>query len=277
MPVRASLLTVLATVAAIAALPAAALPAQQLDRLVEALALDEVTEVMREEGVAYGAELGAELFDGDETGWAAQVARIYDADAMRDALAQGLAEGLVDQPIGPILEFFEEGPGARLARLEASARRAMLDPHVEADAERMAARAMHDETARFALIDGFVEANDLIEANVAGALNSSFAFSQGLLDGGAFGGAVDEAALLGDVWAQEPQIRRDTTEWLYAFLNLAYGPAPAEDLQAYIAFSEEPAGRALNRALFSAYDEMLIGISRELGLSAARLMAGQRI
>ncbi|MCP1169390.1 hypothetical protein [Limimaricola litoreus] len=277
MPDRARLLAVLATVTSIAALPAAALPAQQLDRLAEALALDEITEVMREEGMAYGTELGAGLFDGDPGGWGAQVARIYDADAMRDALVQGLAEGLVGQPIGPVLEFFEEGPGARLSRLEASARRAMLDPSIEADAERMAARAMHDETARFALIDGFVETNDLIEANVAGALNSSFAFSRGLLDGGAFGGAVDEAALLGDVWAQESQIRRDTTEWLYAFLNLAYSPAPVEDLQAYIAFSQEPAGRALNRALFAAYDEMLIRISRELGLSAARLMAGQRI
>lgn len=277
MPCRASYPTIVAIAVSIAVLPAAASSDPQIDRLVEALALDEVTDVMREEGIAYGAQLEAELFEGDATGWGAQVSRIYDAEAMRDALARGLAEGLVGQSIGPVLDFFEEGPGARMSRLEASARRAMLDPSIEADAERMAAQAMHDETARFELLNGFVETNDLIEANVAGALNSSFAFSRGLLDGGAFGGAMDEAALLGDVWAQEPQIRRDTTEWLYAFLNLAYAPAPAEDLQAYIAFSQEPAGRALNRALFSAYDEMLIDISRELGLSAARLMAGQRI
>ena len=95
--------------------------------------------------------------------------------------------------------------------------------------------------------------------------------------GGAFGGAVSEAEILGDVWAQEPQIRQDTTEWLYAFLMLAYGPATEVEMQEYVAFSKSPAGRELNRALFAAYDEMLTEISRDLGASAARLMAGQEI
>ncbi|MGR3463940.1 DUF2059 domain-containing protein [Limimaricola sp.] len=267
-----------AALAALAVLPATAIAASpKVDRLVEALALDEVVAVMREEGLAYGADLGAELFPDGATGWGEEVARIYDAQAMREALARGLEAGLVRDEIEPLLEFFEEGPGARFARLEASARRAMLAPGVEDEALQMAATAMHDETERFALVDGFVEANDLIETNVAGALNANLAFSQGLLEGGAFGGAVSEAEILGDVWAQEPQIRRDTTEWLYAFLFLAYGPAPAGDLEAYTAFSKQPAGRALNRALFDAYDAMLTDISRQLGLSAARLMAGQEI
>lgn len=262
---------------AFAPLPAMAVPGQGIDRLVDALALDEIVAVMREEGLTYGTELGRELFPDGTGAWGREVARIYDADAMRDALAEGLEAGLVGTQLPAVLEFFETGPGARFARLEASARRAMLAPDVEAGAEEVAALAMRDETPRFVLVDAFVEANDLIEANVAGALNANLAFSRALLDGGAFGGAVSEAEILGDVWAQEPQIRQDTTEWLYAFLMLAYGPATEVEMQEYVAFSKSPAGRELNRALFAAYDEMLTEISRDLGASAARLMAGQEI
>lgn len=256
---------------------AGALTAQEIDRLVKALSLDEITAVMREEGLSYGADLGAELFAQGRSGWGEELARIYDARAMQDALARGLEEGLVGHEIGPVLAFFETGPGARFSRLEASARRAMLDPDVEAGAEMSAAEAMDAKTERFALIDSFVATNNLIEINVAGALNASLAFSRALLDGGAFGGAMGESEILGDIWLQEPQIRRDTTEWLYAFLNLAYGPATTEELEAYVAFSQGPAGRDLNKALFAAYDAMLIGISRDLGETAARLMAGQEI
>ncbi|WP_341213088.1 hypothetical protein [uncultured Limimaricola sp.] len=275
--IRPLAILVAAAASQFALLPAAAAPAQEIDRLVEALALDEIAAVMREEGLAYGEDLGAELFADGRSGWGAEVARIYDAQAMQDALTRGLEKGLMGHEIAPVLAFFETGPGARFSQLEASARRAMLDPDIEAGAERIAADAMGAETERFALIDSFVAANDLIEINVAGALNANFAFSRGLLDGGAFGGAMGEAEILGDIWAQEPQIRRDTTEWLYAFLFLAYGPASTEDLEAYVAFSQGRAGRDLNRALFAAYDEMLIGISRDLGESAARLMAGQEI
>lgn len=268
---------VLGALPLVAPLSAMAVPGQGIDRLVEALALDEIVAVMREEGLTYGAELGRELFPGGATAWGKEVARIYDADAMRDALAVELEAGLVGAQLPSVLDFYEAGPGAHFARLEASARRALLEPDVEAAAEEIAALAMRDETARFVQVDDFVKANSLVEANVTGALNANLAFSRALLDGGAFGGAVSEAEILGDVWAQEPQIRRDTTEWLYTFLLLAYAPATAEEMQAYVDFSESPGGRDLNRALFGAYDEMLTEISRDLGASAARLMTAQEI
>ena len=39
-----------------------------------------------------------------------------------------------------------------------------------------------------------------------------------------------------------------------------------------IAFSESDPGRALNRALFAAFDARFVEISRALGLAAARYM-----
>ena len=70
----------------------------------------------------------------------------------------------------------------------------------------------------------FIETNNLIETNVAGALNTNYAFYMGLMDGQAFGGALTEEQVLSDVWSQEAEIRSNTTEWLYAFLWMAYQP-----------------------------------------------------
>ena len=110
-----------------------------------------------------------------------------------------------------------------------------------------------------------------------GAMNSNYAFYTGLLDGNALPRQLTEQQVLTDVWNQEEAIREDTTEWVYSYLMLAYRPLSDEDLEVYTALSETPEGRALNRALFAAFDEVFTGISRTLGLAAARFIAGRDI
>ena len=61
------------------------------------------------------------------------------------------------------------------------------------------------------------------------------------------------------------------------FLMLAYQPLSDQELDAYIAFSTTPAGQKANRAVFAAFDAMFVQVSKELGQSAGRLMAGQDI
>ena len=134
---------------------------------------------------------------------------------------------------------------------------------------------MAEETELYDLVTQFIDANDLIETNVVGAMNSNYAFYQGLLAGGAFPYELTEEQVLADVWGQEPEIRQNTTEWLYSFFILAYQPLPQEDLETYIAFSETEAGAALNDALFAAFDGMFEDISQALGLAASRYMGGQ--
>ena len=82
--------------------------------------------------------------------------------------------------------------------------------------------------------------------------------------------------MLAEVWG-ESDVRRDTTEWLFPFLMLAYQPLSDQELDAYIAFSTTPAGQKANRAVFAAFDAMFVQVSKELGQSAGRLMAGQDI
>ena len=73
------------------------------------------------------------------------------------------------------------------------------------------------------------------------------------------------------------EIRRTTTEWVMSFLLLAYQPLSDADLETYIAFSQTPAGQDMNRAVFNAFDQMFIDISRSLGVASSRYMLGDTL
>lgn len=256
----------------------AAAQTADVDALYEALALDEIVEIMREEGMAYGAQIGADMFGGTPPAdWDAIVSRIYDTERMESEVRAALETATAGMDLGPVVDFFTTEPGAGFIDLEVSARRAMLDEEVEQMAKEAAAVAMADQTPLFAQVERFVAANDLVETNVVGALNSTYAFYLGLMDGGGFPADMTESDMLADVWSQEPSIRANTEEWVYSFLVMAYGPAAPEDLEAYIAFSESEAGQAANRVVFGAFDGMFEGISLALGRAASRFMATQEL
>lgn len=248
------------------------------DALFEALALEEILGIMREEGLAYGEQIGVDMFGGTPPAdWDDIVSRIYNTERMESEVRAALADATADMDLAPILAFFTSEPGAGFIDLEVSARRAMLDEEVEQMAKEAAAVAMADETPLFAQVERFVAANDLVETNVVGALNSTYAFYLGLMAGDGFPADMTESDMLADVWAQEPSIRANTEEWVYSFLVMAYGPAAPEDLETYIAFSESDAGRAANRAVFGAFDGMFEEISLSLGAAVARFMATQEL
>ena len=272
----------IACTAALAALTAPAAMAQEdtsdADALFAALGLSEMIEIMHLEGLSYGEDLATDLLDGQAgPDWPATVGTIYDPVRMEAEVRAAFAESLAGDDVQAMIDFFTTDLGAEIVELEVSARRALLDEDVEAASEEAAAIAMADETPRYEQVTEYIEANDLIEQNVVGAMNSNYAFYLGLMDGGALPGSLTEDQILADVWGQEPEIRRSTTEWVYSFLMLAYQPLTDEDMAAYIAFSETEPGAQLNDALFDAFDDVFKDISQALGQAAAVRMAGQDI
>ena len=262
-----------------AGLPAAA-GAEQRAELLEALRLPELIEIMRSEGLDHGAEIGESLLGPrDGPGWAATVAAIYGRERMLGIMTERLEVELAsaEAEVAAMLGFFASGQGQRLVELEISARRAMLDPEIEAAARDRWAEMAEDGGDRVEALRRFADVADLIEANVVGGLNSTYAFYIGLMDGELRGGWVGRGEVLADVMAQEPEIRAEIEEWLFAYLSLAYGPVGAADLDAYIAFFETPAGERLNVALFAAFHEMFETLSRDLGLAAGRILMAEDI
>ena len=262
----------------LAAWPARAQGGAGIDRLAEALMLPEIIEVMRIEGLDYGEVLAGEMFPGRASGrWQVLVDDIYNTERMAEVALAGIEESLGGRDLPLILAYFESEPGQRILRLELSAREALLDEEIEALARERAALAWAEGGARVALLDAFIEANALVDYNVAGALNASFAFYRGLAEGGALGDDLDEGEVLADVWSQEEAIRQDTREWLRAYLLMAYGPLSDAELQTYVDLSRTPEGRALNAALFAGFDRMYVGISYALGLAAADILSADEL
>lgn len=258
---------------------AAAIPAE-IAALSETLMIAEVMAVMREEGIDYGSTLEAEMFPGrGGAEWQAIVALIYEPAEMQQMFEARLAEELQGEPeaIAAMADFFGGERGQRILRLELEARRALMDDTAEEAAKVTVQDMIAEDDPRMEVLRRFADTNDLIESNVAGALNSNLAFYEGLSEGGAFEEPMTEDQMLADVWSQEPEIRADTEEWLYSYLALAYQPLSDEDMGAYQAFSETAAGQKLNSALFAAFDVVFTRISRDLGRAAARQMQGEDI
>ena len=250
------------------------LRAEPIDELVEALQIDSMIEVMRVEGMAYGEELAEEMIPGGSNlAWQDLLEQIYDAGKMRKIVRQGFAEVIEDSDPAPLIAFFSSDLGQKIITLELEARRAMIDDEVEEAARQAYLDLKGSEDPRLDQLRRFVDVNDLLETNVTGALNASFRFYSGLVDGG--GLQMAEGDILADVWSQEEETREDTREWLFAYLLLAYEPLEDDELEAYIALSETTQGRALNRALFAGFNAMYNEISYALGLAASRQMQQQ--
>jgi hypothetical protein len=246
------------------------------DTLFDAVGLPEIVAVMREEGIEYGETIARDMFPSGMTPrWAERVSRIYDADTMVAEMRAAFVAALDGEDVAPMLDFYRSDLGQRIVTLEIGAREAMLDPTLDAASKTFAAEEAQADSPRYRLITEFITANDLIEANVVGGLNSNYAFVDALVSGGATLPGVTADDLLADVWAQEDEIRASTTEWVYAFLLLAYAPLTDAELTELTAFSQTPEGQTLTAALFTAFDQMFMRVSRDLGAAASGFIISQ--
>lgn len=262
------------------AAPARAEVSQPILDLTDALQMGEVVMVLRDEGLSNGDDLAADLPGGpQDPQWKLALNRIYDVDAMQAQFSAEMEARLAKDPDAILAAtiFFNSELGEKALRLEVDARRALADPAVEEKARAAYQALDKDNPARRALIDRFVVVNDLVESNVMGSLNSNLAFFRGLAAEGGETFGMSEAEMIDQVWSGEPEARKETVDWLFPFLTLAYQPLSDDELQAYIDFSMTPAGRKINAAMFAAFDQMFDGISEELGRTVARQMNGEDI
>ncbi|MGL4319413.1 MAG: DUF2059 domain-containing protein [Paracoccaceae bacterium] len=254
-------------------------PAGAPARIVAAMQISAMLEVMEEEGIAYGEDLATDMLGGSSDRWSAIVAQIYDHEAMTAAFTERFTAELSAFPddLGEIEAFFSSEQGQQIVTLEIEARRAMLDDSVEDAAKVLMQDMVTQEDPRFEMLKDFVAASDLEEQNVVGAMNANFAFMQGMAAAGGPAAQMTEEQMLADVWGQEAEVRASTREWLFSYFALAYQPLDDADLANYTAFWESDAGQRANAAAFTAFDEVFTGISRELGRAAAVQMLGDDI
>ncbi len=253
---------------------------ERLAALSELLMMPEVFAVMAEEGKAYGTSIEEQMFPGrGGPAWAAKVDVIYTPATLLPVFDATFADALSQDPeaVAAAEAFFGSARGQEILKLEIEARRAILDEAVEEAAQVAAERMKAERDPKLRLVRDLIEAGDLIEMNVAGALSANLAFFEGMAAANVPGMAMDRESMMADVWGQEDSIRAETTGWLVPFLALAYQPLPEADLKAYVEFSGSPEGKRLNAALFAGFDQTSRQISGALGRAAAEAMAGNDI
>ena len=238
--------------------------------LAGVLRLDEMIAVMQTEGLVFGDDLDRDMLGGQGRAfWEDEVSRIYNVGRVTDTVHIALGADMTAPQRTRAAAFFGSALGQRILTLEISARVAMAQAEIEEIARANYAALQGGDDPRLRAVSRFVTVNDLLERNVAGALSASYSFMTGLVDGGA--SEMDEDEIFAEVWAQELETREDTESWLFGYLLMAYQPLSDAELQAYIAFSETPSGRALNAALFNGFDAGYRRISYDLGRSIARI------
>jgi hypothetical protein len=250
--------------------------AAPIDRMMKAMRIADTIEVMREEGRRYGADVATEMLPGaDKDSWQKTVMRIHDPERMQRLIRQGFETALTAAEMQEVTAFYNGDPGAEIVALEVAARRAFLDANIEEQARaRHAAEDPEDSRLR-AQVDQMIAESDLIERNVAGAMNSTMMFYRGMMDGGELDMTQDD--MLADLWSQEEAFRADSENWLGGFLLMAYDPLPEEDLNRYLTFWQSDAGRALNSGLFMAFDRMYEELSYLMGQAVAQHMQSEKL
>lgn len=258
---------------------AVSVPAQttaEFERLFDLLELDEYLQIVSEEGQEDARDIEAEMFAGrGGSAWAALISDIYDPEAIEADFVRIFTEAMDGVDLAPIFAFYDTEQGRRIVLGELRARQGMRDDAVEEAAKTGYDDLVGESDPRRALIDEFVEANDLVERNVTGALNTNFAFLSGMAENDVFARELTQNEIIARVYEQEPEIRASALEWLQAYLFLAFDDLPDEAVGAYIAYSRTPEGKAFNNAIFMGFDSVFDATSYRLGRAAADFVAGQ--
>ena len=246
----------------------------ELHELTRLLGFAETVQIMREEGLSYGAELRDSMVpDASPAVWEAAVARIYDTDKMLDVVTEEFDTALAGADLAPMLAYFRGDEGQEIVRMELAARRAFMAEGIEDGARAMVAELAEADAPLLGQVDTLIADSDMVEFNVMGQLNAQLNFYRGLVEGGAF--EMTEEEMLSDVWAQEEAAREDSRDWLRAFMTMAYQPVDDPVLERYAEFYRTEPGQDLNRALFAGFDRMYDELSYLLGFAVAEQMRSQ--
>lgn len=245
-----------------------------IDRYFKALHMDEVFEILRDEGVVAGQEMTEDGQINASPAWTARLNQIYAIDKMDAVFRHALESTDGFESSEDAIAFFESDLGGRVARLELDARVALAVDGMEEQMLDRVKDMRSEEPDRIGMYEEFIEVNDLIESNVMGALNANLSFYQGMASNPAFGEGMSEDFMLTTVWAQEDDIRKDMKDWTISFSALAYSVLSDAEMQDYIDISATPAGQKLNAALFAGFDKVFEVQSFELGRATAEFSAG---
>lgn len=243
------------------------------EALFDALRLGDMVAVLSEEGRDVPDDFEMQGSTIPRTVWIEMLEALYNGEAMERAFEEELSVALDGADLAPMVEFYQSDLGQKIVQLELDARRAMSGEGAQ-DMASEAWAVLDPESARARLIEDYVEVYDLVEMNVAGAMTSDYAYLSALSQAGAGPEEMlSDEDILREIWAYEPDVRAEVSEWVYGFSTLAYEPLSDDEFSDFLDFARTQAGQKLNYALFAAFDAVYADISGALGAGTAQLLS----
>jgi len=254
---------------------ATAVGATEVQELYGALRLNDIVEIIHQEGVEQ-IDVYAENYipPRSTSQFAEQAQSIFDRNEIKSALLDGLTK-LEPNQMAKALDYFTSAQGVFFAGLETTARAAISDDAVEEQAKEMVAQAQRNDPSRIALLEQSIETLQMVDYNIQAAQESQYSFLSELAQADVID--FSQGEILALIAEDQGALTDMVQEWLLAFTYMAYSPATDDELLGYIAFQTSEAGQALNESLFDAFRVMDVTQSRKMGRLVASFMAAQEL
>jgi hypothetical protein len=235
------------------------------DKLYTALHLNDIVEIIRDEGIDE-ANTMAKIYlnsQGQIETFGNDIDTLYNLTNLSTFVLDGMSSRLTENDAEVALVFYNGLLGAKIARLEASARLAISDSAVESMSIEIANSAGSQASERYKVLKKNMEQLDLVEHNMKGAFASQYGFLTELSKAADINLSQDQ--ILSMLSGSEEELREEVSAWLMGYSYMAYQPLNDDDLQLYLDFLVSPSGKALNEALFGVFNALSVKTAGVLG------------
>ena len=248
--------------------------ADVISDLYDALHMDRINEIIRLEGIQDAEGTGeAYLPPNSVDRFVAQAKSVYQLEAMERDFKRLLTQNLSIPDANEILLFYQKPLGKVASELEVSARIAISDKHIEEMAKIKLKEAVKSKNKRLDEIESVIKTLELVEQNLIGAYAAQFAFMYELSKLGVI--ELSKQEMIDLITNDEEKLKSEILEWLMAFSHMAYTPMSDKEFSDYSDFSKSELGIALNKALFSVYNEMAKDQSQRLASILGEFMKSE--
>ena len=248
--------------------------ADVISDLYDALHMDRINEIIRLEGIQDAEGTGeAYLPPNSVDRFVAQAKSVYQLEAMERDFKRLLTQNLSIPDANKILLFYQKPLGKVASELEVSARIAISDAHIEEMAKIKLKEAVKSKNKRLDEIESVIRTLELVEQNLIGAYAAQFAFMYELSKLGVI--ELSKQEMIELITNDEEKLKSEILEWLMAFSHMAYMPMSDKEFSDYSDFSKSELGIALNKALFSVYNEMAKDQSQRLASILGEFMKSE--
>jgi len=245
-----------------------------VERMYSTLRINEILSILSGEGISSG-ELMADGQGGlsSSAGWTERLEEIYSVNKMDKDLRQFFNNVANLKQVKNALDFFETSLGKKITEKEISARLLLEDQRLKSATTIFVKKLKVEQPDIIKLYEKLIDANDHLENNISGIMNSNLAFYRGFASVPKNDGdTLSEDEILRIVMNDQERIRKEVEQWLINFSSVAYESLSKSDLYRYISLSRSPGGLFLNKVINQSLEAVFESQSFNLGRTTAEFL-----